>query len=332
MAHDWQYSTENIDDHRLHDGDAAVVVVVVLMMAYGNGDGGSSDGNGQPMMAHLCGSRNSSSGKSNSRQKAVIVCVLEDRVRSVLFSLHSCRDVVLHLFSSLSSLDNLACDGFVAVCRGAIHYNKGSIPLGHFLPFDRVPWVFAANGVSGDMHDSMIKRSVESLFYTQGTLKPYCLYQGSPDEEMYKWLVKRGVTVLLHEPEWIDDLWEAAKKHSSQNNKLSHLYDKKLSIQSTFARIDMPLFKELSQYSYVLYTDNDIYFRGPIQLEDLAHKMPTSLAMSYEMADMFPYNAGEDVTGLLHCGSAGMGFIQYGTSARQLSHALLIPALCLAFH
>ena len=235
--------------------------------------------------------------------------------------------VFLILFS-----DNLACDGIVAVCRGAIHYNKGSIPLGHFLPFYTVPWVFAANGVSGAAHDSMIKRSVESLSNTQGTLKPYCLYQGSPGEDMYKWLVKRGVTVLLHEPEWIDDLWEAAEKHRSHNNKLSHLYDKKLSIQSTFARIDMPLFKELSEYSYVIYTDNDIYFRGPIQLEDLAHNLPTSLAMSYEMADMSPYNAGEDVTGLLHRGSTGMG-LQYGTSARQLSHALLTPALlCLAFH
>ena len=223
--------------------------------------------------------------------------------------------------------------GLAAVCRRAIHYNKGSIPLGHFLPFYRVPWVFAANGVSGDMHDAMIKRSVESLHNTQGTLQPYCLYQGSPDEEMYKWLVKRGVTVLLHEPEWIDDLWEAAKNHRSQNNKLSHLYDKKLSIQSTFARIDMPLFKELSEYSYVLYTDNDIYFRGPIQLEDLAHNLPKSVAMSYEMADMFPYNAGQDVTGLSNCRRVRMG-LQDGTQSieRQLSHALLNPASCLSLH
>ena len=90
MAHEWQHSMENIDDDRLHDGDAAVLVVLLLMMAYGNGngDGGSSDGNGQSMMAHLCGSRNSSSGKSNSRQKAAIVCMLEDRVQSVSFSLH----------------------------------------------------------------------------------------------------------------------------------------------------------------------------------------------------------------------------------------------------
>ena len=37
---------------------------------------------------------------------------------------------------------------------------------------------------------------------------------------------------------------------------------------STFQRVDLPVVPILDQYTYVLYTDADVYFRRPINLDD----------------------------------------------------------------
>ena len=138
----------------------------------------------------------------------------------------------------------------------------------------------------------MVKRSVNSLAHTASTLVPYALYHGPTDAPIYKWLVDKGVRVTMHDPDWIDQLWEDAERMRESNNKHSHLYDNKISLLSTFSRIDIPLMESLKEFTYVLYTDNDVYFRGPILLEQFG-ALPESVAMAVEMADMFPFNAGQ---------------------------------------
>ncbi len=105
----------------------------------------------------------------------------------------------------------------------------------------------------------------------------------------------------------------------------SHLYKTPDALVSTFQRVDLPLVPLLDQYTYVLYTDADVYFRRPIHLEDFGGSggpawvgaymaslpvsyyllplhppdaplaglpLPRSISMSHEVHEMFPYNAG----------------------------------------
>ncbi len=48
----------------------------------------------------------------------------------------------------------------------------------------------------------------------------------------------------------------------------SHLFKNPDMLVSTFQRVDLPVVPILDQYTYVLYTDADVYFRRPIHLDD----------------------------------------------------------------
>ena len=48
----------------------------------------------------------------------------------------------------------------------------------------------------------------------------------------------------------------------------SHLFKTPDMLVATFQRVDLPVVPILDQYTYVLYTDADVYFRRPLHLDD----------------------------------------------------------------
>ncbi len=58
------------------------------------------------------------------------------------------------------------------------------------------------------------------------------------------------------------------------NVQHSHLFKNPDMLVSTFQRVDLPVVPILDQYTYVLYTDCDVYFRRPIHLDDFGECFP----------------------------------------------------------
>jgi hypothetical protein len=171
----------------------------------------------------------------------------------------------------------------------AAQYNGGLIPLEETVPLFKLAWVFTYNDYS-NIYDDMLQAAVRSAKAAQ--LKPYCLFYGNETAPITQWLLEQGVTILHHEPAWIDDFLEVARAGSQEHQRHSHLFSNASSLIGTYQRIDIPLAPELQQYEYVLFTDCDVYFRRPFRLTSFPHPLPPYAAMAVEMADMFPYNAG----------------------------------------
>jgi hypothetical protein len=126
-----------------------------------------------------------------------------------------------------------------------------------------------------------------------GSLKPYCVFSGDNSSAIHRWLVEQNVAVITHEAVWRDEFIAKAKAAGATKNvRHSHLYATPETMVSTFMRVDLPVIPELDQYTYILYTDTDVYFRRPVTLDSLGLPLPRSVAMSYEMVNSFPYNAG----------------------------------------
>ncbi|KAG2430860.1 hypothetical protein HXX76_009834 [Chlamydomonas incerta] len=181
--------------------------------------------------------------------------------------------------------------------RWAAYYNGGNIPLASVLPLlHRLPWVFTYNSWSGQ-YDYLLKGAVRSALATR-SFQPYCIFMGNETSAIHSWLVAHNVTVIAHEPAWREQLLALAGRKAQNNVAHSHLYKTPDSLVSTFQRVDLPVVPVLDQYSYVLYTDADVFFRRPIRLDDFGLPLPRSVSMSYEMDPMFPYNAGVIVANL----------------------------------
>jgi hypothetical protein len=72
--------------------------------------------------------------------------------------------------------------------------------------------------------------------------------------------------MIFHEPKWKAEFIERAiASHSSKHIASSHLYKTPELMVSTFMRVDMPVIPELDQYTYILYTDTDVYFRWDVR-------------------------------------------------------------------
>lgn len=63
-------------------------------------------------------------------------------------------------------------------------------------PPGRLPWVFTYNDWSaGTEYDHMVKAAVSSAIKV-ARLKPYCMFGGSDQSPMYRWLQSRNVTLI----------------------------------------------------------------------------------------------------------------------------------------
>ena len=173
--------------------------------------------------------------------------------------------------------------------RWSAYYNMGGIPLMDMLPFFRMPWVFTYNGES-PAFDYMAKSAVLSAIYV-GHVTSDCISMGDKGDEMYQWLKRQGVHVVLHEPSWkvnIVQKYDEAMKFA----KAAATYESITSLVATFMRIDIPVIQALYQYNYVLYTDVDVLFLKKIDLHSFPPKLPEALAMANEISFEFPCNAG----------------------------------------
>ncbi|KAG2483042.1 hypothetical protein HYH03_018071 [Edaphochlamys debaryana] len=175
--------------------------------------------------------------------------------------------------------------------RWAAYYNGGNVPLASVLPhLHRLPWVFTYNSWSPG-YDYMLKAAVRSAAATR-SFQPYCIFNGNSTSYIHEWLVANNVTIIRHEPTWRQALIDAAGRKASENVRHSHLFKTPDMLVSTFQRVDLPVVPTLDQYTYVLYTDADVFFRRPIRLDDFGLPLPKSVLMGYEMERHFPYNAG----------------------------------------
>jgi len=173
--------------------------------------------------------------------------------------------------------------------RWSTYYNMGGIPLMDMLPFFRMPWVFTYNGESPGF-DYMAKSAVLSAIHV-GQVIPYCIYMGDKGDEMYRWLKRQGVHVVLHDPSWkvkIVQKYDEAKKFA----KAAATYESITSLVATFMRFDIPIVHALNQYNYVLYTDVDVLFLRKTDLHSFPPELPEAMSMAFEMDDRFPCNAG----------------------------------------
>ncbi|KAG2449205.1 hypothetical protein HYH02_005952 [Chlamydomonas schloesseri] len=171
------------------------------------------------------------------------------------------------------------------------YYNGGNIPLVAVLPFlHKMPWVFTYNSWSKN-YEYMLKAAVRSARY-HGSLKPYCIFTGDEQSDIYAWLAAHDVTLISHTPAWTEQLLALARAKAKENVHHSHLFKTPDMLVATFQRVDLPVVPILDQYTYVLYTDADVFFRRPLHLDDFGLPLPHSVSMSYEFVNMFPYNAG----------------------------------------
>eukprot|EP00798_Chlamydomonas_sp_ICE-L_P015288 gene15288-21372_t len=175
--------------------------------------------------------------------------------------------------------------------RWAAYYNTGNVPITAFLRgLHRLPWVFTYNSWSPS-YDYMLKVAVRSALKYK-SVKPYCIFSGNKTSTIYQWLADHNVTLINHKPSWGELLVEKAKENMKENVFHSHLYKSADMLMSTFQRIDVSVVPMLNQYTYVLYTDADVCFRGPIGLDDFGLPLPNVLSMAWEFRNQFPYNAG----------------------------------------
>lgn len=169
------------------------------------------------------------------------------------------------------------------------YYNMGRIPLAHFIPLYKMPWVFTFNGNSLGYH-YMLKAAVKSAIDV-GNLTPYCIYSGDITDGIYQWLQSRGVTIIIHEPPW-RPLLERNYKTAKAMAHTATTYSSMSSMFGTFQRFDIPVIKELFEFNYILFSDADVFFMQKITFESFGVQLPKSLFMAHDLVDTFPCNAG----------------------------------------
>ena len=130
----------------------------------------------------------------------------------------------------------------------------------------------------------MMKGAVLSfLKYGKESLIPFCVYHGSETTHAYKWIRDHGVTMIKHTPSWGNKFWHDVESWISQGKWSSQMKvwvrGGEKAILGTFQRIDIPVLDELKSFDYILYTDYDIYFRGPIRIMRDVGFYPKTIAM-----------------------------------------------------
>jgi hypothetical protein len=133
---------------------------------------------------------------------------------------------------------------------------------------------------------------------TIARLTPFCLYYGPVESYLTRWMSKNGVTVIHHIPSWSKSLLQIMTTAKKNNLEHSHLFATEARLISTFQRIDIPMAPVLDQFSHILYTDVDCYFRKEIRLSEF-NPLPDSMFMAYEDHNNHQLNAGVYLANLL---------------------------------
>lgn len=193
--------------------------------------------------------------------------------------------------------------------RSASYYNGGNIPLESFFPLYRLPWLTTANEDMDYEYFNMLKTAIVSGM--QIGLKPYVLFEGSKDSEVFLWLNNRKVSIIQHKLSISNELLDIVKENREEHAKTSHLYDTDEAVLGTWQRIDIPIIKELAEHEFVLFTDCDIYFRSRLYLTDFGLPLPKFLAMASEGDDIFPYNAGVILFNMVSMRESFHGFVNF---------------------
>ncbi|GAB4815033.1 hypothetical protein N2152v2_002079 [Parachlorella kessleri] len=241
----------------------------------------------KPILAHVLG-RIQSAGYHIVERTDILPTVQLPRELAALLEYYIALSAHKYIGNSVSTFSALAILEREHQGTWASYYNMGDIPLAAFLPLYRMPWVFTYNGASPRVN-YMIKAAVVSA--REARLTPFCVYNGTTQDPMYVWLQENGVRVVMHVPQWLPDMQRVFPVAKS-NVGWSPLYKSFESLFGTFQRIDVPIVAELEEFNYVLFTDADVVFERKITLQDFAQPLPVSLAMAYEMDNIFPCNAG----------------------------------------
>eukprot|EP01025_Chloroclados_australasicus_P050062 TRINITY_DN5720_c0_g1_i1.p1 TRINITY_DN5720_c0_g1~~TRINITY_DN5720_c0_g1_i1.p1 ORF type:complete len:710 (+),score=20.45 TRINITY_DN5720_c0_g1_i1:158-2287(+) len=174
--------------------------------------------------------------------------------------------------------------------KWASYFNQEILPLATIYPAFDIPWVFTHNSWSSKV-DYLVKAVARSAIEV-GKVTPYCLFSGDRNSEIARWLKDLGVTLIKHQPSWMAKLLMKNTKPEIYVDSQSHLFSNPEALVGAFLRIDIAILSELSQYSYVLYTDTDVYFRKRFDFADLPQPLPRTIGMGYEVDPVFPYNSG----------------------------------------
>lgn len=170
------------------------------------------------------------------------------------------------------------------------YYNGGDVPLVMMMPIFDTPWVFTFNSWSPE-YEEMAKVAVTSA-RKQKHIAAYCLFAGDETAPIAAWFKKHNVTVIHQDPDWQDEFSEALSKSP---NPLFPTTDAAL---STWQRIDIPNIPWLDQFTYVLYTDVDVYFRRTFSFHELPMPLPVTVGLGPQMTNNFPYSVGVMVLNL----------------------------------
>lgn len=229
------------------------------------------------------------------------------------------KDCVRFCGNSVSTFSALAILERRHAGQWAAYYNGGNMPLTTMLPgLHQMPWVFTANSWS-EPYDYMIKAAVKSSI-RHGGFKPYCLFSGRKNSNIYRWLAFHNVTLLQHKPAWREQLLEVAKSKMKENVRFSPLYKSANMLVSTCQRLDVSRMPLLDQYTYVLYTDADVYFRRRITLNDFSLPLPMSVGMASETPGVPGGNAGVMLMHLPRLRTTYTKFIEFILSNKQGLH------------
>lgn len=193
-------------------------------------------------------------------------------------SLHALKMVgnSMSSFTSLSMLQR-SNDGL-----WASYYNGGDVLLNKYLPMDVFPWVFTYTSEMTDW-DYMMKAAVRSAAKFR-TTRTFCIWSGNTSVPIFEWLVENGVTMIFHEPTWVDELWKKAEKVRGTDDQRNPIFPTRLSLQNAFMRMDLPVIPDLDRYVYILFTQPDIYFKEKVELASFNSSLPEVFAMVDEPA------------------------------------------------
>lgn len=208
--------------------------------------------------------------------------------------------------------------------KWAAQYNRGEIPLARFVPGYRIPWIFSVRG-EDKVYDYMMYAALRSA-QLNTTLIPYCMIH--PNEEHFKrtaFLRKHGVNIIIHKPEWEDKLLEILATTSPEEKARSHLYEFPKAVLGTYARLDIPILSQLSQYEHYLYTDTDVYFRQDISPLWKELVFPAEIKMGYEDADHFPMNAGIIIASMPFMRKTYSSFLTFVLAKSSIDHGQYGP-------
>lgn len=139
-------------------------------------------------------------------------------------------------------------------------------------------WFFGFNEAASKWFADMVKVTVVTAEVHAPALEPHCLYDGDAETDLTGWLRSRGVSVHRTAVPFRDRL--SAPDVIARNAATSY---NPVSARGYYLCLAVPWADAARDEAYVLFTDCDVMFTGPV---DLASLRPLVLAAAPEMADL----------------------------------------------